>query len=217
MKNISIKILLTQPWAYGLLLVVILASLGYDYNVLGLVLIIGIVSSWLNEIRKPSRMKTNYTVKKGKSYSFHRPAFHFGADTMEGEFTFWDKCEYPAHAKNLGQINKITGIGWGHHHENSVRIGVVYDQMGGHDLYVYCYIDGYRVKRHLYKTISGEKIKYELGYKNGNIFIYLFDRINEPIASWNQVVSIKPKPGFYLFPYHENAPLDWKVELQFYR
>jgi len=216
MKTLT-KILLTQPIAYAVLLVIILSTIGYDYQILGCVLIIGIVLSWLNLIRKPSRMKTNYKVKKGKSYSLHRQTFHLWKKTMEGEFTLWESAEYPAHIKNVNQINKITGMSWGYHHNNSVRVGVVYNQMGYHDIYAYCYIDKYPVRTFMYKAKTGEKIKYKLGLKNGVMFIDLFNFKDEKIANFMNGKDVKPKIGYYLFPYHENATKDWTVELQFYR
>lgn len=216
MKTLT-RILLTQPWAYALLIVIVLASLGYDYEILGWVLLSGIVLSFLNELRKPSGMKTDYTVKKGKDYCFHRPTIHFGKKTMEGEFTLWEDAKYPKHEDNPGQINKVTGISWGNHHENSIRIGVVYNQDDTFDIIFYAYIDGQPVRRKMYTSKVGEKIKYKLGKKKDIIFVKLFNRNGESLAYEYQNAKVDTKIGYFLFPYHENSTSDWKVELQYYR
>lgn len=212
-----IKIWLTQPWAYALLLVVILASFRLDTLavVLSLLAVITFILYTFPRILKPSREKTNYTVKKGKSYCFHRPTFHTDK-SMKGEFTLWDSAKYPLHTTRPKQINKITGMSWGLHHDNSLRIGVVYNQDDTFNIYAYAYSDREPIRTKIAVVKSKTKVKFDLGIRDNRYYIKLQDRNNNDIANWSVKTSVKKLWGVFLYPYQEDCEVDWCVELQYY-
>ena len=214
-----IRIFTHQPLAYGVLFVIILSVLSYWLGVIGFfLLILGFVLSVITLIRKPSNMKLNYKIKKGWSHSIHRIAFHFGDRKMRGQFYFPTDFYYEDTPGKEGQINKIVGLGWGFHHNNSLRIGYEYKN-GSIVLYSYVYHNGERSWYPMMTVAPGSRVEYELGLDDYNHpCINLKERYGlEKESNWTQNrMAFDAEFGFFLFPYHKKASHDIIIELQYY-
>lgn len=153
---------------------------------------------------------TKQTIKKGNSYSFNFPRLHFGKTTKKGTFKLTEESKYPPHLDKPRQINKITGIAWGHHHLQSIRIGIVYNQDDTFTLYAYCYIKGNRYTEPI-TTVPVGAYGYYINYSNGVMMIQIYDCNNYILGVWNLEAFILPLPGYYLNHYHTNATADVSV------
>ena len=219
-KSTLVKVLLTQPLSYAVLLTVILASFKLDLLALisfGATILIALIW-WARTALKPSRMKKNYLVKEGGSFCSHRLTLHLGRTKMSGEFTPWEKAKYPRVDDNPGQINKVAGLSFGFHHDNSIRVGIRYNQDNTFGIFAYVYINGERKTQVLTTVMVRTKVKYQLELLNGYYLISLYDVNNNPLASWKtKAEGVESKWGYFLFPYFENATTNWEIENQFYR
>lgn len=154
-------------------------------------------------------------VKKGKSYSISKPTIHLFSRELQGEFRLTPESRYTR--DNL-QINKITGIAWGHHHLYSIRVGEIINPNGTFTIYVY----GYHRGRRFYEPLTvvdptnGVTLKYKLGNRKGKMFISLYNDSNEPLSSWRIFLPVPPLPGYYNNLYHEDAPSDVVVYNEWY-
>ena len=143
-------------------------------------------------------MKT-YTIPKGEHYSMHLPKPYLG---LKKEFNlkviFGESCRYDLSGVDQLDINKLWGVSFGNHEQNSIRIGWNYDQTTDLiTLYSYIYNDGER----FYEEIGSVKIddiceiKFQM-YSNS----FSFEIAKEGWFSGDyNYPSIKL--GYYLFPY----------------
>lgn len=70
----------------------------------------------------------NYKLYKGHHFCLHPIKFHYNKPSLEFMVNFNDDCKYE---NNDGSINKLFGISWGYHMNNSFRIGwnILNDQL----------------------------------------------------------------------------------------
>lgn len=91
-------------------------------------------------------MKT-YTIPKGEHYSMHLPKPYLG---LKKSFTikvlFDDSCRYDLGDIDQFDINKLWGMSFGYHEDNSIRIGWRYNLSSGNiELFSYAYQAGERL------------------------------------------------------------------------
>ena len=92
-----------------------------------------------------------YTIKKGRHYSTPRLfKLWFKSKPLSYRISFDQSCRYDIGAEQ-GDINKLFGIGFIWHHQDSARFGWVYNKEADKiDIYAYCYVDGKRLAELFY-------------------------------------------------------------------
>lgn len=160
--------------------------------------------------------KRSYTIKKGGRGNPFDFALHIGKKDHEFSFTLDEGCMYPR--EYTDQVNKLFGWGYGHHHQNSVRLGWrPSDAIRDIELSLYTYKDGVR-SIEVIGYIETNKV-YEcllLVRGNGDVYyrvegsnLYKASRIKKAI---NPSLGV----GYYLFPYFggvKKASQDMKIRL----
>lgn len=145
-------------------------------------------------------MRLITTIKKGTHYAlFAMPRLLFNHKGIQFDVTV-DKSWIYDNIENNG-INKILGISWGLHHDNSARVGytcidkIIY-------LYAYCYNDGQNpqtdnaLKCMLYVTQPYEKITCKIKMIDGFAHFFINTYFKCAIK-----VNDKNKAGYLLRPY----------------
>jgi len=85
-------------------------------------------------------------IKKGNHYSFSIPCIHFNKKSFSYLIEFTDSCKYDI-GKNQYDINKLFGLSYGLHHNNSARFGWRWNpKKNSIDIISYVYINGERIK-----------------------------------------------------------------------
>lgn len=162
-----------------------------------------------------SKRRRKLTVKKGNSYSFVIPTLHLGVKELNGEVRLTKESQYKR--DNL-QINKLTGIAWGHHHWHSIRIGEMCNPDGTFTIYAYGYYKGDRFYEPLtvVNPTNGVTLKYKMGNKKGRMYLSVYNSSNEPLGYWSMYMPITILPGYYNGFYHEDAPEDVSIYNEWY-
>jgi hypothetical protein len=90
-------------------------------------------------------MYKEFTIWKNWHRSvLFRPRFHYDLEELSFTFAFDKSCFYKLSGENSDQINKLYGISFGHHHNNSFRMG--WNSDGSHiTIYAYYYNKGQRI------------------------------------------------------------------------
>lgn len=114
---------------------------------------------------------------------------------IDGKGMFSKSCEYKL-TKNIGQINKLTGLSNGlDHHNNSIRIGWVYEG-GAFDLYGYAYYNGERIEQKLTSVLTDEIFSFKVGIELNRYYIIING------IEYNTLVSFdKLDNSYLLYPY----------------
>ena len=166
----------------------------------------------------------SYKIKKNSHYS----GFHFRpflcASTLSFNFTFNDSCKYDLHNIDQYDIHKLTGLSFGYHHNNSIRLGWRYNtQTSQIDLYPYIYYLSNKPKGYLVPVIASvninEKVFGKIIRSKNSYRIMLYNK-TEIIADYSFEIDsdIIPDVGYILFPYfggNMKAPHDITIQLDF--
>lgn len=217
------KIVVTQPlvviFAFGF----ITAMIGWNFGAIASIILIaaGMLFLSLKIWLEPSRSRKTYTVDPGEHRSIFAPSLHLFKYKMTGRFKPLTKYVLNS---NVGQLNKICGLGWGHHHKMSLRITETYDWVKDcWKIYAYwydkdCDVDG-KAKYHkefLYSMKEGDKPRrFEIGWDKKEKEFYYKDNTG---LRWSYPTEHTPPPfGYYLFPNIGRVTLTipWKVDYQF--
>lgn len=172
-------------------------------------LLLLIILVMVTHLFKKTKGKKKYRIVKGKSYSYAKPTLHLGSKEITGEILLTKESTYPPH--DSPQINKLTGIAWGYHRWQSLRIGEMCDSEGNMTLYAYGYVKWKRFYFPLTTVNMPTKIKYRLGYKNGKMYMVIYGNNNELLSNWDMFCDVTVLPGYYNNFYHENATGDVEI------
>ncbi len=160
-----------------------------------------------------------YKIKRGRHSFFRIPRIYFGRpNILQGSFKFNRNSWYVRTSDDQDwlDINKLTGISFGFHKKNSLRIGwrPIFDQKEQIELFIYAYNNGKR------EFISFAQIKTDETYQ----FQLLMNR-PEQKAVW-EIKGLNNKEleyhfpstrwGYFLFPYfggNNQAPQDITIHV----
>ena len=155
-----------------------------------------------------------YIINKGRHYHSLWPfPFWIFLNKKVLEFTaeFDISCKYFFDDLDKFDVNKLYGLSFGNHHNNSARYGWNYDQKSGNiNLYFYCYVNGERQMGYLCDVPLHTKIKCKLSLFNDG---YLFG-VNGQHAFIQS--DCKKKLSFLLHPYfggNKKAPHKIKINV----
>lgn len=159
-------------------------------------------------------MKT-YIIPKGWHYSLHLPKPYLGIKkNFNIKVKFTDYCRYNLDNPDQQDINKLFGVSFRHHHNNSIRIGWYYNPITDKiHIYAYEYENGVRrfarvgevnIDEIVYIDLKLLSHSYEILIRGGGFLNFMF---NYPTI----------KMGYYLYPYfggNQPAPHDVKIEME---
>lgn len=168
-------------------------------------------------------MKT-YSIEKDS----HRSGYYFkpfiGNKSLAFNAFFNDNCKYDIGNPDQLDINKLTGISFGYHHTNSIRIGWRYNKSTDKiELLPYIYLNGKRLtedKCPVIMSISTNQTIYGMlshGNNNYKILLYTRDSGHTEYKISTGSLSI-PKIGYVLFPYfggNINAPHRMSIDMEY--
>ena len=155
-----------------------------------------------------------YTIKEGNHRSgiYFRP--HFEKTILRYNVTFGESCIYDLGNENQADINKLCGISFGLHHNNSARFG--WACVGGMiELFAYCYVNKKRVWKSLGLVDVGKTYELHLDVNDKSYHFWVYSP-DEP-TRFKVVDKTKTcKWGYMLYPYFggdEVAPHDIHIAL----
>ncbi|MEM6633776.1 MAG: hypothetical protein AAF694_29150 [Bacteroidota bacterium] len=161
-----------------------------------------------------------YIIQKGKHSSFRIPALYFSkSDGLEGSFRFLPSAWYKRPDSNIDwlDLNKLLGISFGFHQQDSLRIAwrPLFEEPGKLELFSYRYNGGNRT----FETMGSIQTDQTHAYQ-----LLLLRQQNEAIF---QIEGLEPKKvsmtypgkswGYCLFPYfggNLTAPQDIEIEVE---
>lgn len=159
-------------------------------------------------------MKT-YTIPKGEHYSMHLPKPYLGLKkSFNLKVLFDDSCRYDLGDINQLDINKLWGVSFGFHQDNSIRIGWKYNlSIGQIELFSYIYQAGTRLTSFISSIPMNliADIEFSLYDDRYSIVVNNEYEFNRPFhfPKW----QLK----YYLFPYfggNKVAPHDINIKLE---
>ena len=151
-----------------------------------------------------------WIIKKGKHYCSQLFRFkpYWQKDRLSNHVIFTSSCEYKLDYPDNLDVNKLFGLSYGYHHNNSARFGWHYGSHGI-QLFAYCYINGKRTESFICF------LKFNTQYKLTLIRTaakYSFVVTSKDIMRQVQVPHPKiPRYGYRLNPYfggNQTAPHD---------
>jgi hypothetical protein len=157
-------------------------------------------------------------IKKGNHYSFSLPRFYIKRTRFSYLIKFTDSCKYDIGEKNQADINKLFGISFGHHHNNSARFGWRWNpKKNSIELLAYVYVNGERIKKNSEIYITDVKLnqKFKISfYLNKGKMIFL---VNIEEKKYKKIITHGKLPfwGYKLNPYFGGripAPHDIIIE-----
>ena len=154
-----------------------------------------------------------YKIKKGKHDAGFDFAPFYGKTVSKYEVIFTSSCIYDLHDEDQYDINKLFGLSYLYHHNNSARFG--WRSTGDRiEISAYCYINGKRYFEDICLIETGRMYSmelrntgdyYEFKVANSEGILNLCLKIKKPKTS---------KLGYKLFPYfggNKTAPHDMKI------
>ncbi len=177
-------------------------------------IIFGLILGCLLTFNHCSVNKKTYSIKKGKHRSVYGFKLHSGIKEMKFSVKFSPSCWYePIDWEH--DYNKLVGWSYGRHHRNSVRIAWrSHKDSKNVELATYVYCKG---KRSVAKPILvplNKTVNLSFSYNESNGLVTLVDESGNKSAF--QAKGLKPKMGYYLFPYfggNNPAPQNMQIEL----
>lgn len=138
-------------------------------------------------------------IKKDQNYSWQAPRYYSGGDRIRIRASFTESCEYNLGTIDQLDINKLAGVSFGKHQDNSIRIGwnwsIPYANIS---LFLFMHEDGKMKSYFLSNYDINKLLDAEL----------LFDRANDIVTVNYEGVSLSEsykfpniKCGYYLNPY----------------
>ncbi len=104
-----------------------------------------------------------YKIKCGEHYSRHWPKIHLGETNLIFRFKFGLGCWFPLVVPDDHARNKLCGLGFGDHHQNSVRVGWTPNkEINRIDLYFYLYSGGKRIEQYFTTVNLGHLYEMEI-------------------------------------------------------
>lgn len=160
-----------------------------------------------------------YRIEKGEHSTFRFPKIYSGnAVELEGNFTFFSSCWYARPDDHIDwlDLNKLAGVSFGFHQQDSIRIGwrPLFDTSKQIEVFAYWYNDSQMT----FETIG--QVQVDTPYA----FQILCARQQKEVIF--QLESLTPKKipfafpsttwGYFLYPYfggNFTAPQDMEMEL----
>jgi len=124
--------------------------------------------------------KYDYTVEAGHHYANFTPLIFLSSNIISYDFTPDSSWIWPKPERN--GWSKLTGIAWGHNHENSVRLVYmrINDNIGVFGYYAY--VNGISPQQNTSQKgimdtiVIGKKYHGTIGWSKGNYFVMLNNR-----------------------------------------
>lgn len=129
-------------------------------------------------------MYKEFIINKGWHRSvLFRPRFHYNMKSLSFAYTFDSSCLYDFPEPDKSSINKLYGVSFGHHHNNSIRLGWNCYQNNSIDIFVYLYNQKERGFFRIDNVEPGRKSVCYLHFdRYGNkIYLYLISDNKSPI------------------------------------
>lgn len=127
-------------------------------------------------------------------YSKNRVKTKLDEPVVEGYFKLDSSCEYEL-TENIGQINKLIGIGFDNdHHQNSIRIGWEWEN-DHYRMWAYYYMDGTRGSDYVTECVSNQEYYFRVEAQ-ADKYVVVID--NEVIFVMGETSMDKPR---LLLPY----------------
>jgi hypothetical protein len=151
-----------------------------------------------------------YEIKKGKHFSGIHLKLHLGVDKIIRKIVFDNSCIYNFKNEDQYDINKLFGLSFGHHHNNSARFGwrANEDKI---EIYAYYYSKGSICYANICSVKSNVPYEYSILIENG---VYIFQVENSEGYVIGSHIANKAETcgwGYYLYPYfggNNTAPHD---------
>lgn len=168
-------------------------------------------------------MCKNHKIKKGR-HRTNRPklGLHWKKNRVAYDVMFSKSCLYKTMVpENMKDINKLFGISFGFHHQNSVRFGWRDNGVGKIDLIAYVYKDGKRINE-WDESIYIETVDVHTHYRmeisvGGGHFMFTVIKGDKIVGATIIEHGENLFPiGYHLNPYFggdETAPHDMNIEL----
>lgn len=158
-----------------------------------------------------------YIVKKGENYSSHPFKIFTGKKSHKIEVIFDESCIYDLGNNNQYDINKLWGVSFGAHQNNSIRIGWNWNLITKKiDLYWYKYQNGEFTFGYFKSYNINEFVTIDVyfDYSSSN-FTFISDNMAKIIYHKYPFLKV----GYYLYFYfggNEVAPHDIIAHIDFY-
>jgi hypothetical protein len=158
-----------------------------------------------------------YNIKKGNHYSLHLPKFHCKKNNLIFNVEFNKNCLYTINDEDKFDINKLYGISWGNHMNNSFRIGWRKNIFSENlEIFLYSHNNGHITFEYLCMLDVEKKYTFliHFSYLNNTIMTYNLDYNIQKEISFR---FPKFKGGYYLFPYfggNKVALHDMNIEIK---
>lgn len=172
------------------------------------------INSWGQQnMEKPEKV---YSISKGDHRSGTFVSMHFGADSVRYRVYMESSCFYGRQG-NIDDLdlNKLCGISFGRHQQNSLRIGwrPNFDQEGLIELFSYVYVDG---KRNFTKMadVPVEEV-FEVFFRQASESEWKIELITSTFTEVHTIeIESGGKWGYNLFPYfggNNTAPQEIRI------
>ncbi len=140
----------------------------------------------------------NYTLYKNHHFCIHPIKFHYNKSSLEFIVNFNEDCKYE---NNDGSVNKLFGISWGYHMNNSFRIGWnVVD--GNLHLYGFAHENKVELTMPLGAIPFNKDVLIKVDFRR-DLEIIVIKHTYDFIYTSNHMDYTYPKAkyGYYLWPY----------------
>jgi len=150
-----------------------------------------------------------YKIQKGNHYSGLHFKPHIGETQLSHTIEFNKSAHYYFGDDDQLDINKLFGLSFGFHHNNSVRFGwrSMKPYTNQIEILAYIYLDGKRLSE-INKNLTvgyvdiNKPYEYKFMVSNNTISMYIIDTEQGIQDVKTFVYSNKlPKIGYYLYPY----------------
>jgi hypothetical protein len=158
----------------------------------------------------------SYFIRKGNHRSGLFPNLYLKMFKTKYDVIFSQNCIYKLNSVDDFDVNKLFGISFGYHHQNSMRFGwnIDNDKIA---IYAYYYKLGNRFMNKIV-SIPVEKVHtFELTVYQVYYELKIFDE-NKQLVGWTNIVKPKTvKWGYRLFPYfggNRCAPHNMEIKMK---
>ena len=132
------------------------------------------------------------------------------------EVIFSENCLYKFNDVDDYDINKLFGLSFGFHHNNSIRFGwnTDGDKIG---IYAYCYNSGERIVYKITSLPTNITNSFEINVYNDFYQLSIYNKMSNSVTTWTINKPQTPKWGYRLFPYfggNKCAPHDMEIHMK---
>lgn len=169
-------------------------------------------------------MRRTYSINQNS----HRSGYYFKPLIFNNELSFNvsfdDNCKYDLGNVDQFDINKLIGISYGFHHNNSIRIGWRYNtKIDKIELLPYIYVNGKRLTEDTCPVIlsisTNQRVYGMISHDFGSYRILLYTRDSGHIEYRFSTGDTKlPSVGYVLFPYfggNVKAPHKMTIDMEY--